>query len=355
MKYVKLVVFIVFVVVIYDSKAQTQKENPTTSSSTEDEVLQPLTDAEHSLDFQKLLLNQPDFMADEIFFYSEGFGGFSVKNRIAKKGNRYLVDTGFVKVITEDNRAIQLNDSDKTFDESIIKDEISLNNGLQLNPQTLAKRTNIKFLPLGKLTIDDHESIKVEAKLENVNFQVFLYFAEDLNYLIIALQVFNSQRGSIQRLQNISLSVPNGLVEIPSDYKPILKFRWTRVDSAKVFYDGKLQKHYNVFRSENGNQLFVTTYEPHPVSGALLPWHYLVYLKKQIAEIAYQGMLMTKEGDFAWESKENEATSIGENKPGKNNPLCKGKKCPKTVVGANFIEFPSVYYDDRKSIVKVTW
>ncbi len=355
MKYIKFIVLVILVATICDSKAQTRKENSTLSNSTKEEVLQPLKEAERSLDFQKLLSNQPNFVADETFFYGEGFGGISGKNRVAKKDNRYFVDTGYVKVITEDNRAIRLNDSNKTFDESVVRDEIVLNNGLPLNPQTLAKQKNIKFIPIGIQVIDNHKTIKVEAKLENQTSQVFLYFAEDLNYLIVAIQVLNSQRGSIQRLQNISLDVPSGLVEIPSDYKPILKYKWKRVDFAKVFYDKKLQKKSSVFRSEDGNQLFVTLYEPHPVSGTPLPWHYLIFLKEQTCEIAYQGMLVTKDGDFAWESKENEAVSVGENKPDKDNPLCEGEKCPKTIIETNFIQFASVYYSDRKSTVKVTW
>lgn len=331
------------------------KENSSPSNLNQEDDLQPLTEEERSLNFQKLLSNQPDFVADEIFFYNEGFGGISGKNRVAKKGNRYFVDTGYVKVITEDNRAIRLDDSNKTFDESVIREEIVLNNGLPLNPQTLAKQENIKLIPLGTQVIDNHKTIKVEAKLKNQTSQVFLYFAKDLNYLITVIQVINSQRSSVQRLQNISLDVPNGLVEIPSDYKPIPKYKWSRVDSAKVFYDGKLQKKYSIFRSEDGNQLFVTLYEPHPVSGTPLPWHYLVFLKEQTAEIGYQGMLITDEGELAWESKAKEATSSGENKPNKSDSLCESKNCPKTTVGTNFAQFPSVYFEDRKSIVKVTW
>ena len=331
------------------------KENSTISNKDREDDLQPLTEEERSLDFQKLLSNQPDFVADEILFYNEGFGGISLKSRVAKKDNRYVVDTGYVKVITEDNRVIRLDDSSKTFDESVIKYETILNNGLPLNAQTLAKQENIKLIPLGTQVIDNHKTIKVEAKLENQTSQVFLYFAKDLNYLIIVIQVGSSQQSSVQRLQNISLDVPNGLVDIPPDYKSMPKYKWSRVDSAKVFYGGQLQKEYSVFRSADGNQLFVTLYEPHPDTGLPWPWHYLVFLKEQIAEIGYQEMLITNEGELAWESKSKEATSSGDTKSDKDNPLCESKKCPKTVVGTNFVQFPSVYYEDRKSIVKVIW
>ena len=230
-----------------------------------------------------------------------------------------------------------------------------LGNGHPINPQELVSQKGVKFIALGTQIIDGHKCLKIEAKLEGQDLQVFLYAAEDLKYLIVAAQVLNPPRGSIQRLQNISLEVPSGLVEIPSDYRTVPKYKWTLVESAKVIYEGKPKKDASVFRSEDGNQLFVTLYEPHPNSGLPLAWHYLVYLKEQTVEIGYQGLLIAKNGDFAWQTKDKEATSSGENKPDKDSYPCEGKKCPKTIIGTNFVQFPSVYFEDRKSIVKVAW
>jgi len=230
-----------------------------------------------------------------------------------------------------------------------------LGNGRPLNPQMLASQKGISFIALGTQTIDGHKCLKIEAKLDGQNSQVFLYAAEDLKHLIIAAQVMNPPRSSVQKLQNISLEVPSQLVEIPPAYKPLPKHKWVRVDLAKVSYDGKPQKNYSVFRSEDGNQLFVTLYEPHPNSGSPLAWHYLVYRKEQTVEIGFQGLLITSKGDFAWDTNEKEAVSNGDNTPDKDSYPCKGRKCPKTIVGADFVQFPSVYYEDRKSIVRVTW
>jgi len=63
----------------------------------------------------------------------------------------------------------------------------------------------------------------------------------------------------------------------------------------------------SVFRSDNGNELFVTLYEPHPATGLPLPWHYLVFLKEQTVEIGFQGLLITQEGKLAWDANAREA------------------------------------------------
>jgi hypothetical protein len=331
--------------------AQVRKTKPTAQ---DEQPLIPLTDAERTLDLKAIVANQPDFVADELFFYGEGFGGFSAKRHVARKGTHYFADTGFVKFIVEPGKVIRLDDRNKTFEETPIGNEFVLGNGQPINPTDLASQKGATFVGLGTQTIDGHKCLKIEAKIPDQKAQVFLYAAEDLKYLIIAAQVLNPPRGAIQRLQNISLNVPPTLVEIPAGYQPLAKHKWSRVDSAAVTYDGKPAKDFSVFRSDDGDQLFVTLYEPHPDTGLPLPWHYLVFLKEQTVEIAFQGTLITGDGKFAWDTNAKEAFSNGENKPDNQHYPCEGK-CPKTSAGANFVTFPSVYYEDRKSIVRVTW
>jgi hypothetical protein len=86
-----------------------------------------------------------------------------------------------------------------------------------------------------------------------------------------------------------------------------------------------------------------------------LPWHYLVFLKEKTVGIGFQGLLITSEGKLAWATKAGEAFSAGDNKPDRDYYPCDWRKCPKTIVGTNFVQFPSVYYEDRKSMVRVTW
>ena len=99
---------------------------------------------------------------------------------------------------------------------------------------------------------------------------------------------------------------------------------------------------------------FVTLKEPHPASGALLDWSYLVFPKKEFVQVGYQGTLETTKGEFAWKTDATVATSRGEIQPG-HSPVCDKKGCPKLVATSNSLLFPSVYWTDRKSMVKVVW
>jgi hypothetical protein len=328
---------------------------PKSKSAQDEPPLVPLTDNERALNFKGIVANQPDFVADEVFFYNEGFGGFSAKQHVARKGNRFFLDTGFVKIILEPDKEIRLNDRNKTFEETPIRREIVIGNGRPIDPTVLPLQPGATFVGLGTQTIDGHKCLKIEAKIPEQDAKVFLYAAEDLKYLIIAAQVLNPPRGSIQRLQNISLNVSASVVEIPSNYRPLAKHKWSRVESASVTIDGKPGEKSCVFRADNGNELFVTLYEPHPATGLMLPWHYLVYLKQQTVEIGFQGLLTTADGKFAWDTSAREAFSNGDDIPDKESYPCHRAPCPKTTVGPNSVQFPSVYYVDRKSMVRVTW
>jgi hypothetical protein len=104
--------------------------------------------------------------------------------------------------------------------------------------------------------LGNHKCIKIEAVRKDKPEKIYLYAARDLKNLIIVAQVLNPPRGFVQTLSNISLEVPDSLVAIPPDYKPIEHDRWTKVETAKVIYNGKPSKDYGVFRAPGG-ELFV--------------------------------------------------------------------------------------------------
>jgi len=110
-----LIILTVSAFVVCAAKGQV----PNVKSTTQEEPpLGQLTDAERALDFRSIVANQPNFVAAEIFFYGEGFGGFSAKRHVARKGDRYSIDTGYVKVITDRVSEIRLNDGNKTFEQT---------------------------------------------------------------------------------------------------------------------------------------------------------------------------------------------------------------------------------------------
>jgi hypothetical protein len=208
---------------------------------------------------------------------------------------------------------------------------------------------------VGNQVVNNHPCLKVEAKLKGNSAQIFLYVAKDLRYLVVAIEVLTPPKRSTQQLTNISLEVPDKILEIPADYKPLPKHIWTRLTNAKTIYEGKPAKEASVFRSDDGSKLFVALSEPHPATGLPIPWTYLVFLKENKVEVAYQGTLVTEAGEYAAESTATKAISKGEETPSKDNTTCEKKGCPKMIATASSVYFPSVYWDDRKAMVKVVW
>src|SRR5882762_4247331 len=173
MKRLLIVIYVFSLVLIGGASAQVRKAAPAAPS--DEPPLIPLTEAEHSLDFKGIVVNQPDFVADEVFFYGEGFGGFSAKRHVARRGDRYFIDTGYVKIITEPGKEIRLNNGNKTFVETPIGPEFVLGSGHPIDPRLLPLQKGATFVGLGTQTIDGHKCLKIEAKIPDQMEQVFLY------------------------------------------------------------------------------------------------------------------------------------------------------------------------------------
>jgi hypothetical protein len=120
-----------------------------------------------------------------------------------------------------------------------------------------------------------------------------------LQNLVIVTQLSEPGRSTLQRLSNISLDVPDSLVQIPADYKPIEHDRWTRIETARVTYGGRVAKDAKVFRAPGG-QLFMRVND----------WTYLVRPDRARVEVAFQGLLVTRSGEFAWQTNATEAYSL---------------------------------------------
>jgi hypothetical protein len=323
-----------------------QKRNSTEANQDREPQLTSLTEEERALDLHNIISNQPDFVADKSFFYGEGFGGFGASEHIARKGNKYRWDNGYLIVIGEPGKAaIRLYPQAKIYNdiETGVGDDL-----LGFEAKTLSNESDVTLTALGTLIIDGHKCIKIQATRKDHPEIIFLYSAEDLKYLIIASQFLNLPRGSVQKLSNISLNVPDSLFEIPSGYQGIEHRQWTKVENAKVSYGGKQSRDFGVFRSPT-DELFIW------VNDADYPWYYLVRLKEATAEVAFQGMLVTHNGEYVWQTSEKEAFSGPDEPPGHRLYTCKGSKCPKVIVTPNSVKFPSIGYEGNKALIEVSW
>src|SRR5437762_1951262 len=222
----------------------------------DEEVLTPLTEEEKSLNPRDVILNQPDFVADLNFFVGEGFGGFGGAERLARKGNRYREESQFWIFIGELGKP-----SARVFPQAKAYDDFESARGgsadsTPINPRALALENDVTFTVLGTGVIDGHSCLKIEATRKGKPEKFYFYAARDLKNVVIVAQIVERKRSTLQRLGNISLDVPDSLVQIPPDYKPIEHDRWTKLESAKVIYQGRVAKDASVFRAPDG-QLFI--------------------------------------------------------------------------------------------------
>lgn len=312
----------------------------------DEEVLTPLTDEERALNPRDVVLNQPDFVADLSFFYSEGFGGLGGGHRVARKGNRYREESEhWLFIGVSGKRTARVFPNSKTYDDfEPVRDELP-GGASSFNPKSLGLEQDVTFTALGTVELNGYKCIKIEAtRKDRPDEKIYLYAARELKDLIIVGQVRDKNRGLVQKLSNISFDVPESLVEIPSDYKPIQHDRWTKVETAKVAYGGKPSKDFGVFRSPTG-ELFVW------IKDAPYSWEYLVRPKEATVETAFQGMLVTPSGKYIWRTNETEAYSTTYYR----NKSEERKKENEVIVKSNSVKFRSNDYDKDKAMIEVTW
>lgn len=312
------------------------------------EVLTPLTEEERALDPRRIVAGQPDFVADLTFFYAEGFGGFGGSQRIARKGKKYREESQFWLFIGEEGKfAARVSPATKTYDDLEQVGDGRAGGAHPFNPRTLAEEPDVTFNSLGTVMLGGHKCLKIEAVRKGRPEKIYLYAARDLKDLIVVGQVLNSPNSFVQRLGNVSLEVPDSLVEIPPDYKPIERDRWTKVETARVTYKGRPSKDFGVFRAPGG-ELFVW------VNDAPYPWHYLVRPSLGKVETAFRGLLVTRAGKYVWQTDEREAFSPTHyrtprpkvNEWDEDNPVS---------VGKNSVKFRSNNYDTDRALIEVRW
>jgi WG repeat protein len=310
----------------------------------DEEVLTPLTAKEQALNARDIILNQPDFVADLNFFVGEGFGGFGGAQRLARKGNRYREESQFWIFVGELGQP-----SAKLFPQAKVYDDYEPARGGSadsppINPQALAREENVTFTLLGSRVIDGHHSLKIEAVRNGKPEKFYFYAARDLQNLVIVTQLSEPGRSTLQRLSNISLDVPDSLVQIPADYKPIEHDRWTRIETARVTYGGRVAKDAKVFRAPGG-QLFMRVND----------WTYLVRPDRARVEVAFQGLLVTRSGEFAWQTNATEAYSLTHYR--NVEPLSKWEKeeDKRVIVKPNSVKFRSIDYERDKAMIEIRW
>jgi hypothetical protein len=306
-----------------------------------DEVLTPLTDAERQLNPREMVLHQPDFVADVIFFVNEGFGGFGGASHVARKGSRYREESQFWTFVGEIGKtAVRLYPQAKLYNDMVPPKEES---DYLFNPASLAVQPPNTFTSLGTVQFGGETCIEIEVAQPDSPEKIYLYAAPNLRNLILVSRIVAPKRSTIQRLTNVSFEVADSLVEIPTDFKSVQHDRWVKDETATVTYKNKPSKDFGVFRAPGG-EFFIW------VSDAYYPWHYIYRPKLGTVEIAYQGELVNRSGKFIWLTNETEAFSLQDYyRPGTSTVDAH------LVVKPNGIKFWSNSYAQDGSIIDMTW
>jgi hypothetical protein len=314
----------------------------------DEEILTPLTAAERALDPREVISNQPDFVADLMFFVGEGRGGYGFTQRLARKGNRYREESEFWIFVGELGKP-----SARLFPKTRMYDDFEPPRGgsadrTPINPAALAKEDGVTFTALGTRVIDGHNCLKIEATRNGKPEKFYFYAALDLKNLVILAQLLEPRRNTVQRLGNISFEVPDELVQIPADYKPITHDRWVKLEQAQVKYGNKVSQDFVVFRAPGG-QLFIR------INDARYEWSYLVRPKEATVETAFQGLIVTREGEFIWQTKETEGfSSIQYQNPRPPAEWDKPEE-KRVIVKPNSVTFRATDYDKTKAMIEVRW
>ena len=315
-------------------------QNDKMQGKSKEPVLVPLTEEEKKINPKDIVSNQLDFTATETYFSAREISGFSTASKVARKGNKYRTDTGFVVVIAEPKKPVLRLNQNKTYEESVGIRKLFVSATSPLNPTDLLGFEDISFSAVGTIEIDGNKLLKIQAKSKEFDQEVFLYADLGKKNLFTIIQILSQRRSSIQRLQKISFEVPGALFDI-SGYKALPKFQWNKVKTAKVFFKGKLINDALVFRHDAYIFIHVAEFE-----------HFFVDLKRKIADtVVFQGLLVSKDGSYIWRTNEDEAISVGE-LDGNIEPKC--DSCVQIQLEINSLTIPDP--DSKsKTLVRVSW
>jgi len=314
-----------------------------------EEVLTSLTDEERSLDLRALISNQPDFAADLKFFVAEHKidGAYGFEYRVVRKGNRFREESEFWIFVGEIGKTTaRLFPREKTYDDKEPpRGESTEEGGLLWNPRIMLAEASTTITALGTPEIDGHKCIKIEVTRKTKPGEIYLYAAVDLKNLIITAQKLGPESSTVASLSNITLGVPDHLVEIPSDFKVIERDRWVKLETAKLTYGGRPSQDFFVFQAPGG-ELFIRVND----------WTYLVRPKLRTVETAFRGLLVTRSGQYVWETKESEAFSkTSYRQPRPPGPYERSEEERRVVVTPNSVKFRSTDYNRDKAMIEIRW
>jgi hypothetical protein len=172
-----------------------------------------------------LLINQPDFTAEENLRFSEEklikeLKGFSTSYSVSKKGSTYRRDRGVViSYERPDQPAVLVYPRSREYVES---PRLGIWFEDAASPGLLATQdpTSLVFERAGDSEVNGHRCLKVQLSNKNdTSTRVIYYVASNLRNLVIQTELIDLFRTKICTLKNISFDVSRELFVLPMGYK----------------------------------------------------------------------------------------------------------------------------------------
>jgi hypothetical protein len=188
------------------------------------QLVRPSTASADPESLRQMLAHQPDYTAMQQFLFSEGFGGFGAKSKVAKMGNRQVEVTDDTLFINETGKpTIKVFPKRKEYSEM----PLGKNDDFSISPEELARRSDMVFKSLGTETVGRYMCLKIEAssKDERLNDMKFVFWmATQLKNLVIKSEMSLGERVKfLTLLDDVSLGVNKKLFRIPSGYKKVIE------------------------------------------------------------------------------------------------------------------------------------
>jgi len=182
------------------------------------------TASEDPQSLRQMLATQPDYTAMQQFLFSEGFGGFGARSKVAKMGKRQVEVTDDTIFINEPGKpTIKVFPKRKEYSEL----PLEWNDDFSVYPEEIARRSDVVFKYLGKEPVGSHTCLKIEVsyKDEKLKEMKFVFWAAPrLQNLVIKSETSLGERVKfLTLLEDVSLAVNKKLFRIPPGYKKVIE------------------------------------------------------------------------------------------------------------------------------------
>jgi len=173
---------------------------------------------------RQLLANQPDYTAMQQFQFSEGFGAFGARSKVAKMGNKQVEVTDNAVFINEPGKpTIKVFPKRKQYSEF----PAEKNDDFSVSPDEIARRSDMVFKSLGRETVGKYMCLKIEAAYqdERLKEMKFVFWAApQLKNLVIKSEMYiGEQVKFLTLLEDVSLGVNQKLFRIPPGYRKVIE------------------------------------------------------------------------------------------------------------------------------------